>query len=150
MNGRARWTTLGVAWAAYAVSWLLPVLKPKHSGLISDLDHGWKAFMVVLSLAIKPETLDWFWGLCIASVLSNLLVLVSPLMFRRHSVPRWYITLMICGFIVNLVWLLLTNDSTLLAGYWLWVGSMGVLAVAAVANRRRPVVIIRKHTYASD
>jgi hypothetical protein len=150
MSGRAKWATLGVAWTAYAVSWFLPVLKLKHSGLLSDLDHGWKAFMVVLTLAIKPETLDWFWGLCIASVLSNLLVLVSPLIFRHNSVPRWYISLMIGGFAVNLIWLLLTSDSTLLAGYWLWVGSMGVLTVAAVANRRRPVVIIRKHTYASD
>jgi len=102
LNGRAKWAALGVAWTAYALSWLLPVLKPKHSGVISDLDHGWKAFMVVLTLAIKPENLDWFWGLCIASVLSNLLVLDSPLIFRRHSVPRWYITLTIGGCAENL------------------------------------------------
>ena len=149
VNGRAKWVTLGVAWAAYAVSWLLPVLKLKHSGLLSDLDHGWKAFMVVLQLVIKPESFDWFWGLCIVSVLSNLLVLISPLMFQRTSVPRWYITLLICGFLVNLAWLLLTSDSTLLPGYWLWVGSMGVLAVVAVANRWRPL-IIRRHTFSSE
>jgi hypothetical protein len=150
IRGRTKWIVLGVAWTAYAVSWLLPVLKLKGSELLRDLDHGWKAFMIVLSLAIKPESFDWFWALCINSVLSNLTVLISPWMLRRASVPRWFVGTLIFDSVMNLTWTSLTSDSTLLAGYWLWVGSMAVLSVVAVANRKRVApLIIRKRTFTS-
>ena len=151
-QGRALRLIAGLAWAAYAVSWFLPTLKLKNSGLFSDFDAGWKAFMIVLSIVMKPESIDFVWSLSVASILSNLAVVLSPFMFRRRPVHAWFTAFLAIGFVVNLAWFFLIRDSKLQAGYWLWVGSMGVLAAVGVAGWRstRPVDVIRKHTFPSD
>lgn len=149
---KAKWLVAGVAWAAYAASWFLPTLKLKNSGLFSDFDAGWKAFMIVLSIVMKPESIDFVWFLSVASILSNLAVVLSPFMFRRSSIPAPFTAVLAIAFVVNLIWFFLITDSKLQAGYWLWVGSMGVLAAVGVAGWRstRPADVIRKRTFPSD
>jgi hypothetical protein len=39
--------------------------------------------------------------------------------------------------VLNLGWLTFLGQKGLLAGYWLWVGSMGVLAGVAIVSRWR-------------
>jgi hypothetical protein len=133
----SRWVATTVAWVACAASWFLPTLKFKNSGLFSDLDAGWKAFLIVVSIVMKPESIDFVWFLSLASVLSNLAVVLSPLMFRRSPVPIWFTAVLAIAFVVNLTWFILITDSTLQAGYWLWVGSMGVLALVGVGSLLR-------------
>jgi O-antigen/teichoic acid export membrane protein len=41
------------------------------------------------------------------------------------------------AFVLNLGWLAFLGQKGLLAGYWLWVGSMGVLAAVALVSRWR-------------
>jgi O-antigen/teichoic acid export membrane protein len=41
------------------------------------------------------------------------------------------------AFVLNLGWLAFLGRKGLLAGYWLWVGSMGVLAAVALVSRWR-------------
>jgi hypothetical protein len=132
-----KWVATAVAWAAYAASWFLPTLKFEHSGLFSDLDAGWKAFTIVLSIVMKPESIDFVWFLSTASVLSNLAVVLSPLKFRRSPVPVWFTAVLAIAFVVNLTWFILITDSTLQAGYWLWVGSMGALALVGAGSLLR-------------
>jgi hypothetical protein len=124
----------GIAWAAYVLSWFLPVVRFKPGGLFTDIDAGWKAFLLALSLVVKPDRLDVFWGLCVVGVLGNVPVLASPWMLR-DPVPRRFITYLAAAFVLNLAWIVVMRDSVLLAGYWLWVGSMGALAVAAMVKR---------------
>jgi hypothetical protein len=109
----------------------------KPGGLLGDLDAGWKAFLLALSMALKPDRFDWFWGLCIAGALGNVPVLLTPWLFRRRAaVPLWLAASLAASFILNLAWILVMSDTVLLAGYWLWIGSIGTLAVVSFTRAR--------------
>jgi hypothetical protein len=144
-QGRAAQLAAGLAWAAYALSWFLPVLHIPQGGLIRDLEAGWKAFLAACYGVKEPSQLGLVWGLCIAGVLGNVPVLLSPWALQpslrtgpRHGpVPRWFALAMTGAFVLNLGWLLFLGQKGLLAGYWLWVGSMGTLAAVAIVSRRR-------------
>lgn len=125
------------AWVAYAVSFFLPAVHVKPGGLFGDINVGWKAFMLALTWAVKPDRLDWFWALCIAGVLANVVVLMTPWLFRRTTFPFWIPAILTAAFVLNLAWIVVMSDTVLLVGYWLWIGSIGALAVAAILNHRR-------------
>jgi len=132
---RVFWATAAVAWAAYALSWFLPVLHIPEGGLFSDIDAGWKAFATTVLGIFSPNKLGWISLFFLGSVLSNVPVLMSPWMLRRVPPARWFIIALAAGFLLNLAWIPLLERIRLLVGYWLWVGSMFVLAVVAIAGR---------------
>ena len=146
MPFRYRTLTL-IAWATFVASWFLPTVHVKPGGLFGDINAGWKAFMLALSMALKPDRFDWFWGLCIAGVLGNVPVLLTPWLFRRSgqssesvppgAVPSWLVAALAAALVANLAWILVMSDTVLLVGYWLWIGSIGALAVVAFLNHRR-------------
>jgi hypothetical protein len=135
---RLRTTVTLTAWAAFVLSWFLPTVHVKPGGLFGDIDAGWKAFMLAFSMALKPDRFDWFWGLCIAGVLGNVLVILTPWLFRRWpAAPFWLIASLAAAFALNLCWIAVMSDTVLLTGYWLWIGSIGALASAAALHHRR-------------
>ncbi len=129
------WAAASVAWAAYALSWFLPVLHIPEGGLFSDIDAGWKAFATTLLGVFRPDRLEWISLFFLGSALSNVPVLMSPWMLRRMPTARWFISALAAGFLLNLAWIPLLERIRLLVGYWLWVGSMFVLPVVAIAGR---------------
>jgi hypothetical protein len=126
-----------IAWAAFVASFFLPTVHVKPGGLFGDIDAGWKAFMLALSMALKPDRFDWFWGLCIAGVLANVTVVAAAAwVMRRKPVPVWVLVALAASFLVNLAWIPTMSDSVLLAGYWLWIGSIGMLAAVGLVKPR--------------
>jgi len=121
------------AWIAYAMSWFLPVM-PKSD--LFSISAGWKAFLLVGSVVLKPDQIDPFWGLCIAGVLANAPVLISPFVLINRRPPVRFVVTIALAFVLNLVWIGFVTDTKLLVGYWLWVGSMGLLTVAAILRIR--------------
>jgi hypothetical protein len=136
VSSRHRTLTL-IAWVAFVASFLLPTVHVKPGGLFGDIDAGWKAFTLALSMALKPDRFDWFWGLCIAGVLANVAVLVAAVWaLRRRPAPVWLRAALTASFVLNLAWIPLMSDSVLIAGYWLWIGSLGMFAVVGLVQRR--------------
>jgi hypothetical protein len=126
-----------IAWAAFVASFFLPTVHVKPGGLFGDIDAGWKAFMLALSMALKPDRFDWFWGLCIAGVLANVTVVAaSAWVLRRKPVPVRLLVALAALLLVNLAWIPMMSDSVLLAGYWLWIGSIGVFAAVGLVKPR--------------
>jgi hypothetical protein len=130
------------AWATYVVSWFVPVI---HNEWGDDIDAGWQAFLVALSHAFEPGE---FWNsvLNLAGVLGNVPVWISPWLFRKQRTPAWFAIALTVAFLSNLIWLQYINAVDFLAGYWMWIASIGVLAGIAVVRvlrsrsaRRLPV-----------
>jgi len=125
-----------IAWAAYAVSWLVPAVRlmphdPKPMA-------GWQAFAAALTMATRPDRIDWFWAICVAGVLANIGVLMTVWQFHRApGVLRWFAYAMAAAFAVNLLWVPFLAGSILMPGYWLWIGAIGALAATAVALSRK-------------
>ncbi len=134
MNRRVAVVGAVAAWAAYAMSWLLPTVRIGAKDVGLGVSAGWKAFQMSLEYVVKPDRLDWVWALCIAGVLANVPVLLSPLMLRRPA-PRWLIASLLVAFVVNLAWIPFMNRSALVEGYWLWIGAIAVLAAVAIYSR---------------
>lgn len=175
----SRYRTLTrIAWAAYALSMFLPVLHEM-------VDAGWKAFLLAIVLPFKPDQPFWTRGLCIAGVLANVAVVLTPWKFRGPAIhpstpnggvppdaihqdtqhgsiphgaqtpreaqtlpkaqtppgtqipPRWLVIFLAASFIVNIGWFPLMSDAELDVGYYVWIGSIGTLAVVAFLNHRR-------------
>ena len=127
-----------IAWAAYAVAWLVPAVRlmphdPKPMA-------GWQAFAAALTMATRPDRIDWFWAICVAGVLANIGVLMTVWQFHRTSgVLRWFAYAMAAAFAVNLLWIPFLAGSILMPGYWLWIGAIGALAVTAMVLNRAGV-----------
>jgi hypothetical protein len=139
-SSRPRTIAARIAGAAFAASWFLPTVHVQPGSLFGDIDAGWKAFMLALSMVLKPDRLDWFWALSVAGVLANVpVVLAMPWLFRTgRAIPRGLAGSLVAAFLVNLCWIVVMSDTTLLVGYWLWIGSIGALAAVATFGHRRP------------
>jgi len=129
MPSRIRASVARAAWIAFVASWFLPAM---HAPIAA----GWKAFLVTLLMTFKPDIPILLRGLCIAGVLSNVAVALTPWMFRKPAMPPWFVISLIAAFVVNLAWIPLVYEAELNVGYWLWIGSIGALAVVAALNRR--------------
>ena len=136
---RLELTLLIAAGAAYIASWFLPVVHVPQGGMFDDIDTGWKAFAVVVLGVISPNKLGWISLFFLASALSNVPVLMAHWMLRRTPVPLWFVVALLVGFLLNLAWIPLLEPVTPLAGYWLWIGSMSLLAAIAIYRRAAQV-----------
>ena len=129
-----RLTVLMPAWLAYALSWLLPTVE-SPSDLAVGL-YGWGALRVALSPVwpYKGIGVEGYWSiLSVASALSNLVMLASPLALLHHSSrsARMHRYGAIVVFLLNAWWpLSFGSFEGLRAGYFVWWGSFGLLAIA--------------------
>lgn len=127
-----RWTI--PVWIVYVASWFLPAFRAPDSA--SPSLEGWKLFVLAGAAVIDPEEVNWFLGLCIVGVLSNFLVALTPWLLRRDPTPLWLPLALKVSFFVNFGWIPAMHKADLLLGYWLWLGSIGALALIAVLRRR--------------
>jgi hypothetical protein len=125
------------AWAAYVASWFLPVIVVPPGD--RDVYAGWKAFVTVVLGLIRPDEISVGYPIFLGSALSNVTVLLSPWMLRRTPVPLWFVIALLAGFLLNLAWVPMLEEITPLAGYWLWIGSMSLLAAVALYRRAAQV-----------
>jgi len=139
------------AWAAFTIAWFLPTVYAKAE--FSLRLSGWKAFLAAGTVAWddgKTE-FEWLRVLSLVGMLSNVLVLISPWMLLRYArVPRWFAIGIAAAFAVNLAWLAAIKATDLRVGYWLWIGSMGALAVIAILRRgglRRAAAVRESKTF---
>ena len=128
---------LAVAAFLYVLSWLLPVADGGTTLSDGGLP-GWEAFRLALSPIWSYEGLagDSWWSdsLSVLSALTNIGFVASaailaswPQRFRRGTF--WSLVL---ATIVNTLWFVLSDErSDLRIGYYLWLSSFIVLAVAA-------------------
>ncbi len=126
------------AWLAYAVSWLLPTVEPP-----ADLKvglPGWAAFRVACSPVwpYKGIEVEGYWAvLSVMSALTNALMIASPLVLLRnlrHTV-RVFRYAAICALMLNAQWPLSFGSlEGLRAGYFVWWGSFGLLAISMHVN----------------
>jgi hypothetical protein len=143
-----RWAVIA-AGAAYVASWFLPVVHVPPGGIYDDVDAGWKAFALTVLGVFSPNKLGWISLFFLASVLTNLPVLMAPWMLRRTPVPLWFVIALLVSFLLNLAWIPLLERVTPLAGYWLWIGSMSLLAAVAIYRRaaqgQPPPAAVERH-----
>ena len=127
-----------VAWAVFVSSWFLPV----HVGFRPYVEpgSGWSAFLI----ALRPSGSWLYKVLSISSALSNGLMLFSVviLLARRPTqrAPGWLAWGFVVATTVDLVWAFWRDHyeiSALLVGYWSWVASFGLSAVALFSLRWR-------------
>jgi hypothetical protein len=133
----SRVTLLGAV-AANVLGWALPVVYD---------DRGWRAFRVALSPLLPYEDFKIEPGfllvLSVASALTNLLfgVLAVALVLRPDR-ARAILWAAAAATLLNLHWPISMGDERRLleSGYFIWVGSFALLALAAflaVPTRRR-------------
>ncbi|MDH3497311.1 MAG: hypothetical protein OER21_11140 [Gemmatimonadota bacterium] len=128
---------LPTAALVFVVAWLTPVID-QGTTLGQGGVPGWEAFRVALS-PVWPyegfEAMNWFWSIiAVSSALTNFLFVAAlahlvwqPGVYRRAVC--WALAL---AFVVDSAWFVFSGDREYLRlGYYLWVASFALLAVAA-------------------
>jgi hypothetical protein len=127
---------LPIAALVFVVAWLTPVID-SGTTLGRGGVPGWEAFRVALS-PVWPyedfEASNWFWSIIsISSALTNFLFVAAlahlvwqPGVYRRAVC--WALAL---AFVVDSAWFISGDREYLRVGYYLWVASFALLAVAA-------------------
>lgn len=126
-----------IAIASFTVSWFVPVHRAGAKIGAGELP-GWQAFRLALARILEisqstPAQLPWA-ILSPASALTNFFFVIAAIVLLRrparpHPVAKWGSLLCVA---LNMFWLVLGNDrGDLLLGYYLWLGSFVLLAVAA-------------------
>lgn len=126
-------TTMALAVAAcfYVLSWFVPVVADQESAV-----PGWEAFRVALS-PIWPYRGagggSSFWDvLGVISALSNLWFVLSFALHAFFPMKSRGVVFggLVVAALVNTFWLLLADIGDLRIGYYLWLGSFVILALA--------------------
>lgn len=127
---------LPIAALVFVIAWLTPVVDGGTT-LAEGGVPGWEAFRVSLSPVWPYEGLEvstWYWGiLTVASALTNFVFLaaLAHVVWRPGTQRRaiaWSLTV---AFAVDCSWLFTGDLEYLRLGYYLWVASFALLAVAA-------------------
>ena len=135
MDSRAALNWAIPIWIAFAASWFVPALRANPDSPNSTFE-GWRAFVLALAGAVDPDEVSWLFALCVVGVLSNVLVALTPWLFRRDPMPRWFAFALKAAFFANFGWIPAMRKAGLLPGYWLWLVSIGALALIAIVKRR--------------
>lgn len=133
---------LPLAALVYVIAWFTPIVDGGTT-LAEGGVPGWEAFRVALS-SVWPyrdfETNTWYWGvLTVSSALTNLVfvAVLAHLMWRpgmHRRATAWALAL---AFVVNCSWFISGDRDYLRLGYYLWVASFALPAVAAWLSTAR-------------
>lgn len=127
---------LPLAALVYVIAWLTPVVDGGTT-LAEGGVPGWEAFRVALSPVWPYQDLEvstWYWGiLTVASALTNIVFLaaLAHLVWRPAVSRRAVAWASEVAFVINCLWFISGDRGTLRLGYYLWVASFALLAVAA-------------------
>lgn len=126
-----------VAIAGYAISWFLPVHRA-GSKIGTNEPPGWQAFrLALLQMWPRPDAGLTEWTVAVlapASALTNFIFLAAAfLVLRRPGAQLPFVKWgLVASVALNLWWFAFGMDrGDLRAGYYLWVASFAILAVAA-------------------
>ncbi len=127
---------LPIAAVVFVIAWLTPVVDGGTT-LAEGGVPGWEAFRVALS-PVWPygdfEASTWYWGiLTVSSALTNFVVVavLAHLVWRPGTHRRAIAWALALAFVVNCSWLISGDRGALRLGYYLWVASFALLALAA-------------------
>jgi hypothetical protein len=132
-----------LAWFVFTLAWFLPVIEDGKT-LSEGVLPGWEAFTAALDIHGDLHGDDW--GL-VSATMSRLTALTNFLMFgsmvllirRRGQAPMWLAWSFAAAALIDLWWTR-GGVSTLLWGYWLWMGSFALMAIALFVTRQRATV----------
>ena len=130
-----------LAWFVFTLAWFLPVIT-QGGTLASGVLPGWEAFTAALDIHGDLHGGDWD---AVSSSISRLTALTNFLMLgsmvllirRRGQAPAWLSWSFAAAAIIDLWWTTGGNRSDLLWGYWLWMGSFALMAIAVLIERRK-------------
>lgn len=130
-----------LAWFVFTLAWFLPVITQGHT-LNDGVLPGWEAFTAALDIHGDLHGPDWNW---ISASISRLTALTNFLMFgsmvllirRRGQAPAWLAWSFAAAAVIDLWWIQGSDRSDLLWGYWLWMGSFALMAIALFATRQK-------------
>lgn len=128
---------LAVGFLLFAISWFLPV--HEHGTTQPQKLPGWEAFQVALAPNWGTQPVQWYAAtLSVASALTNLLPVVSLVVWLRHSPILIRLTGWACliSLGLNAQWFL-NNESELRLGYYLWWLSFGVLGLGCLLPAKK-------------
>jgi hypothetical protein len=127
--------TLLAGIVAYVLGWILPAA--------ADV-RGWRAFGLALSpLWSADEFADepvWFLILMVASALTNAVFIALAVLLARGGKPKVVLWAAAAATLLNLHWVItMEADRRYLAsGYFVWIVSFALLALAAYLERAAP------------
>lgn len=134
-------------WLVFAASWFIQIVSVSECRIGQGCLPGWEALRVALSPIWAYKDFDvelalWGQALIVVSGLSNVLVLLTTLVFLSRSIRAFHIIGWSLGgaALVHMYWLPLLG-ADLRAGYYLWAGSFVLLAIAARLRMRRRSVV---------
>lgn len=117
---------LRTAWLVYAAAWFLPV-HTEGKTLAAGTVPGWEALRFALGAG-------WPWPvLTVPSALTNLVMLstLRPASGDPRAAQRLGVVLWACALFNALLWVVVLNFAAgLRIGYWAWVGSFALAALA--------------------
>lgn len=129
LSAAKRWRAVGAAAVvAHALGWALPVARDYR---------GWQAFRVAFTpvwpyeqFRIEP---GWLLALSVASALTNALFVALVVWLVLGSRPRLVALAALGALLINLHWPLSMGGqrAALASGYFVWLASFGLLALAA-------------------
>jgi hypothetical protein len=122
-----------LSWCIYAVSWFLQAIDAGCT-LSEHCLPGWEAILVAFTLNTDPW---WAVAFSVPSGLTNLVIIASvPIALGRFARARRALAWALASStLLNLQWL---NPGSARAGYYLWVLSFGLAALAAFRFAKRP------------
>ena len=136
--------TLAAATLAYVAAWFLPSLVIRGDGEVSGVVRGWTATWGALYPLLHPATVahnKLQEALEAATAASNILFLTALVVALRwpHRLTRSFEWALFAAALLDAQWLIWAGEqrSDLRAGYYLWVVSFVLLAIALRLVRRQ-------------
>lgn len=138
---------LSIGWFAYGLSWFLRVVE--NGVTFPNGLPGWQAFWVAIDPLFPDDgagRTSWFDPVSVASALTNLLVIASPLVLLRGSALArrrlgWALSV---AFLVDAQWFLLSEDrEALRIGYYFWCLAFVPLAIGFLGSRKSRIAEAR-------
>ncbi|NNE70339.1 MAG: hypothetical protein HKN29_08235 [Rhodothermales bacterium] len=128
---------VAIAWFLFAVSWFLPVYEGGDT-LLDGVLPGFQAFDVAVGDYEQPLAQRI---VPMLSALTNLLMWVTGILFvalPKKQPPAWVPWAFAAATVLNAFWALAAGSvGELRIGYWLWLGSFAVMAVALFLKPER-------------
>jgi hypothetical protein len=130
-----------LGWFVFALAWFLPVIE-NGKRLSDGVLPGWEAFAVALDVHGELHGDDWG---PVSAAIARLSAITNFLMFgsmvflarRRGQAAAWLAWSFTAAMVINLWWASGADRQDLLWGYWLWMGSFALVAIALFVTRQK-------------
>jgi hypothetical protein len=127
-----------VAWLVFGAAWFVQVHK-NGATLGSGTLPGWEAFTSALDIKGEDGYSSATGWIARASACTNFLMLaaIALVLAGRRPTGGWFPIAFDVATVLNLWWARDHDRVDLRAGYWMWVGSFALMAIAVYLERKR-------------